>query len=407
MQAVSEVGPVDGGGIDGVLRVLPRRGLYRGGSAPRPLTDPIVLDSFTHLMGLWGLDRLSEGDVVFPLRLGGLEIYGEDPPEGADCRCCVRVTSLERFKLRADAEILHPDGRVWMRLLDWEDWRFHWPARYRDVFRAPEQVFLGEPMGLPGIEPGEAVAVWLEPPADMGRPVWRDVLEKTQLSPEERAGPLRPAGAEGRRTLRLWGRIAAKEAARRLWDHEGAPPTFPADLSILPDADGRPVLRSLDDRARGGLPAVSIAHAGGVAVAVASAIPGARVGIDVETVAERPSSFERAAFSEPERALLDDLGGDRAEWIARFWTAKEAAAKATGMASSATPSSVAVVAADAAGAIEVRLGPSLSAACPDQGPGPFLVHAARRGDYVWAWTRLGLATSRPHARPPRYSEAER
>ncbi len=108
MQAVSGVGPVSDDGIDGSIRVLPRRGLYRDASAPRPLTDPIVLDSFTHLLGLWGLDRLAEGDVVFPLRLGRLDVCGEDPPERADCRCLIRVKSAERFKLIADAEILRP-----------------------------------------------------------------------------------------------------------------------------------------------------------------------------------------------------------------------------------------------------------------------------------------------------------
>ena len=41
--------------------------------------------------------------------------------------------------------------------------------------------------------PAGAKAVWLEPPADMGRPVWRDVLEHTQLGPEERAGYLASA----------------------------------------------------------------------------------------------------------------------------------------------------------------------------------------------------------------------
>ena len=70
-----------------------------------------------------------------------------------------------------------------------------------------------------------AKAVWLEPPADMGRPVWRDVLEQIELGPAERAAcSWLPSRNERRRTHKLWGRIAAKEAARRLWQPPGSHP---------------------------------------------------------------------------------------------------------------------------------------------------------------------------------------
>jgi malonyl CoA-acyl carrier protein transacylase/phosphopantetheinyl transferase (holo-ACP synthase) len=410
LRAVSEVGLIDDGGIDGMLRVLPRRGLYQDRKAPRPLTDPIVLDAFTHLLGLWGLDRLSEGDVVFPLRLGRLDVFGDDPPEGTDCPCRVRIRNVERLKITTDAEILRPDGTIWMRLTDWDDWRFYWPSRYRDVFRLPEHVLLGEPLDLPGVEMGEAVAIWLQPPGDMGRPVWRDVLEQCQLSPDERSGPLRPEGHEGRRTLRLWGRIAAKEAARRLWLDAGDPPVFPADLSILPDPHGRPVLRSRREPGREEMPAVSIAHTEGVAVAIASSDPHARIGIDVEKVTERSASFESAAFSPGERALLDlKGGGDRAEWIARLWCAKEAAAKATGFALIAGPSSVEVTSADDRGTIGVRIGPELAARCPGLGSEPITVHTQRKDEYLWAWTYrkvTGTAEGAHSSFRPQFSEAD-
>ena len=397
LRAVSEVGAIGDDGIDGALRVLRRSGLYRDIHAQRPLTDPIVLDAFTHLLGVWGLDRLPEGDVVFPLRLGRLDLFGDDPSEGADCPARIRVDEVERHRITASAEILRPDGRVWMRLSGWSDWRFYWPSRYRDVFRQPEHSLLGEPLALP--DP-DASAVWLEPPADMGRPVWRDVLEQTQLSPEERSGPLKPKGHEGRRTLRLWGRIAAKEAARRLWLREGGPAVFPADLAILPDANGRPILISRVDPSRGGMPNVSIAHTEGVAVAIASRDPSARVGIDVERVVARAASFEAAAFSERERGLLDRLAGDRSEWVARLWCAKEAAAKTTGLALVAGPSSVEVVHVEVHGDVEVKLGDELASACPDLAERPLSVQTDRRGEYVWAWTiaRSAVTTHDRHRR---------
>ncbi len=387
LQAVAEVGEVADDGIDGVLRVLPRTALYRDASLAQPLTDPIVLDAFTHLLGLWGMERLPEGDVIFPLRLGSLEIFGDDPLEGADCPCRIRVKSVTRQRVTVDAEVLRPDGGVWMRLTDWDDWRFYWPGRFRDVFRQPDRVLVGEP--LADVDSKQGIAVWLEPPADMAKPVWRDVLEATQLSDVERSGCLRPEGHDGRRTLRLWGRIAAKEAVRRVWLAEGSPAVYPADLTIEPDALGKPRLTDgpITDAWK---PDVSIAHVEGVAVAIAARQSGSRVGIDIEPIVERSSSFETLAFSDDERKLLDDVLHDlRAEWIARFWCAKEAAAKAVGEGLIGGPKTVAVVSADwRSGVVNVGPGSEFGEACSKSLAELIRVQTCKRGNFAWAWAVL-------------------
>ena len=77
------------------------------------------------------------GDVVFPLGMGQLEIYGDRPPVGTDVACRIAIREMQRHRIRVEAEIVRPDGTIWMRIRDWEDWRFHWPGRYRDVFRQP------------------------------------------------------------------------------------------------------------------------------------------------------------------------------------------------------------------------------------------------------------------------------
>ena len=66
-----------------------------------------------------------------------------------------------------------------------------------------------------------------------------------------------------------------------------------------------------------------------MAVALAAISAQRGVGIDVEAVEPRSRAFERTALTEAERALgvFDD---DRDGWLTRIWTAKEAAAKATG-----------------------------------------------------------------------------
>jgi phosphopantetheine--protein transferase-like protein len=390
LRALVRVGASSPGGIEGTLHVLPRSALVREGAPARLLTDPIALDAFTHLLGCWGLDKCAEGDVMFPLCMAELAIFTPDPPEGSEVACRIAIRDVEHHRVRVGAELVAADGRVWMRLSGWEDWRFYWPARYRDVFRAPEQVFVGEPLPLGGIDAPSAVAVWVEPPADMGRPVWRDVLEWIQCGPEEREALRALPGPERRKTLRLWGRIAAKESARRIWAARGEPPTYPADLAVSPDERGRPRLISpIDPDAE--LPAVSIAHAEGVAVALAAADPRARVGIDVERIAGRDEGFEAAAFSEAERAILDRIAGaSREEWLVRLWCAKEAAAKVTGLGMVHGPRSVEVIEADmTTGEVRVRLGPTLAAAFPVLGDWPIRVSTSRRADYVWGWTLVG------------------
>jgi acyl transferase domain-containing protein/phosphopantetheinyl transferase len=390
-QAISHVGDLGADGIEGRIRVLPWAPLVKDGELPRFHIDLIVLDTFTQLLGCWGLDYLDEGDVVFPLSMDDFSIFGDRPPVGSEVGCRITIDELERHRVRASAEITRPDGTVWMRIRDWEDWRFHWPGRYRDGFRQPRDYFVGEDLSLPhsahGPESG-VCANWLEPPADMGRPVWRDVLEHTQLGPAERSELLATAQSEQGRTHRLWGRMAAKEAARRIWQTEGRPATYPADLAIAADPHGRPRLIHLGQGADAIMPAISIAHCDGVAVALAATLPAARPGIDVEAIVERDESFLASAFTPGERSLLDLAPEScRTEWIARFWCAKEAAAKAAGTGLHLGTQSAQVVKADLdSGMMHVQLAPPLVSDHSDSFVSPIRVVTARRADYAWAWT---------------------
>lgn len=385
LQAVVGIGSSSIHGIEGTLRVLPRGGLTADGDGSGLRTDPIVLDAFTHLLGCWGLDKMAEGDVMFPLRVAEIAFDGDDPPVGDDLDCRITVVERERHRIRAEADIVRADGTTWARIRGWEDWRFHWPGRYRDVFRDPREHLVGERIDLDG----DAVAVWLEPPADMGKPVWGDVLEWVQCGPAERASMAARGGPERSRTLRMWGRVAAKEAARRLWLDEGGPAVYPADLEIINDDRGRPSIRPLADLGLGAMPMISIAHTDEVAVALASADPSARPGVDVERVVARGPEFESLALTSDERGWLDantDDAETRAEWVARLWCGKEAAAKASGYGLVGGPSGVEVVEVDLEdGSMIVQLGRELAEAC-GWGDAPIRVESARRGEYVWAWT---------------------
>jgi acyl transferase domain-containing protein len=387
LRALVRVGASAPEGIEGTIRVLPHRDLLPERLWPTLHTDPIVLDAFTHLLGTWGIDKQAgeEGDVMFPLRVDEIRLFGADPPVGTPIDCRITVREVTRHRVRADAELATPDGRVWVRITGWEDWRFYWPDRYRDVFRSPDTVFVGEPLAL-AEGSGGAVAVWLEPPADMGRPVWRDVLERVQLGPDERRENRARGEADPGLTLRIWGKVAAKEAARRVLLGQAGGPVFPADLALEDDPNGRPSLLSLLDPGRNDLPAVSVAHADGVAVALASPDPSAHVGINVERVRQTGSDFEATALPGPDREWLDRitrLAGERDEWAARLSCARGTVAKAAGPGHAAGAEGVRIVEADATTGRVV-----MAFAEGDAGPGQTLLvcHTRRRGGFVWAWT---------------------
>jgi phosphopantetheinyl transferase len=163
--------------------------------------------------------------------------------------------------------------------------------------------------------------------------------------------------APKRRYEWLRGRCAAKDAVRRLVSAGIGRQLRAADVQILPDAWGKPCVRGHWIADSGIQPAVSLAHSGGVAVALAHAHGNALVGIDVESRAPDRDGFERLAFDAGEQKIIAGLAADgRKEWLLRLWCAKEAAVKALGRGFEQGLHSVAVVGVDlATGAVSLRV----------------------------------------------------
>jgi phosphopantetheinyl transferase len=182
----------------------------------------------------------------------------------------------------------------------------------------------------------------------------------------------------------LLGRIAVKDAVRHLLRDNGSVtgPFYPAEIRVSNEESGRPRVTGLHGTRLPPLE-VSLAHSGEVGVALigpgsdgdgdgdgdqGSPVIGTGVGIDVEQIVPRDQAAYDAAFSDPEKALLRALAAadpaprDEADqlWFARFWTAKEAVAKAEGTGLDGSPKSFAVLTADPADLsliVEARRGP--------------------------------------------------
>ena len=168
-------------------------------------------------------------------------------------------------------------------------------------------------------------------------------LASRWLTPAERAiadslGPRARCG-------RIAGRVAAKQAIQAGLTEIGFAHLDAARIQITNDAHGVPVPTIRGARVATRHLRVSIAHAAGVAVALATTASRTAThapGIDVEPVEERSHRFERLTMTAAERALEPVPGDDRDTWLTRLWSAKEAAAKATGRGLQGRPKDFAV-----------------------------------------------------------------
>lgn len=351
-------------GIEGHLTTLPHTDLFRSTPQPDLLTDPLLLDASTHLLGCWHLSQPDQsGRVVFPLAVEALDLFGPRPPVGARIRCRVRVNETTARQINHRIDLLGPDGHLWCRMDGARYWRFYLAPEYVAYLRAKDRHHLGLPWpNALGETPHPACCVRLQIHDAIRQSGMLAGLARVSLSPTEWDVFRRLTGPERRPIEWLFGRIAAKDAVRLLWQQRHGERLFPADIEILPDALGRPTVR--DRSGRRELPGVSIAHTAGLATALAA--EQAPAGIDIERVAPRDTGFEEIAFSAGERRLLDGFGPARDEGIARFWCAREAVAKALGRGQVDGPRTLEVRGVDlTTGTVTVAPGRRLAAECPD------------------------------------------
>jgi phosphopantetheine--protein transferase-like protein len=326
-----------------------------------------LLDSAGQLYGLWMQVRETRDNLIMPVGIESVTFYGPDAKIHDRFDCKVWIRSYDELRVRADLD-LTSEGRLWCRMVGWEDRRFEMEERAWPVLYKPQQNLLSVPSpDIPG-------ACTLRP--HLGRVATRDYFARRFLGPRE---------LETYRTLNprrqiewLAGRIVAKDAARDVLWRQGHGPIYPIELEIVNEPSGRPRVLLAERLRREGVADLRLSLSHKRAFAAAIVEEGREPGIDVERVTERDDGFEDTTFSAVERALLpgaDDAGpgdrpGDRNEWIARFWAAKEAVAKAQGTGLEGQPASFPVT---------NVVGDRLTVA-------GWTVNTLRDGDFVVAWT---------------------
>lgn len=388
-QGVAGIDGTGPAGIRAALGVLPVHDFLASGQLPSFVLDPIVLDAAGQLVGFWTAEHLDRGRIVFPFRLEALDVYGPPLAPGTPLSGAAVIGLRGDQLMSSDIDVLDDGGHVWMRLTGWEDKRFDLPDALEALVKSSRPPHHA-PLSTSWPEPVAALAAagreieCRRILADLGADaaLWRRVWAQRVLTPREREVLERLRAPEGRRIEWLAARTAAKEALQLLLRREHGRDVALTELELLADEQGRPVVAGAGVAGLPTLPVVSMAHAGGLAVALAA--PGGDLGVDLEPVRRRADGFADAAFQASELTVIGQLPQElRDEWTLRCFCAKEALAKALGTGLLRSPRDLAVTALDPAqDTVTLELGGGLAALRPDLAGAPLLVHTVRDDDLV-------------------------
>jgi len=385
-QGVASIEGTGPRGIRAALGVLPVHDFLASGEIPSFVLDPIVLDAAGQLVGFWTAEHVERGRIVFPFRLAALDVFGPPLPPGTPLTGAAAIGLSGEQLMSSDIDVLDAGGRVWMRLTGWEDKRFDLPDALEPLVHRHRHASLSVDWLGPvaALQAAGRDVVCRRITAELGADaaLWRRVWARRVLTPREQEELERLRAPEARRVQWLAARTAAKEALQRLLRRHAGREAALGEIELLADEQGRPVVGGPAVAGLATTPVVSLAHAGGVAVAVAA--PAGELGIDLEPLRPRPEGFADAAFQASELRLLGALPAEaRDDWTLRCFCAKEALAKALGTGLLRSPRDLAVAAVDPEDrTVTLELGGALAALRPDLADAGLLVHAVREDDLI-------------------------
>jgi phosphopantetheine--protein transferase-like protein len=261
--------------------------------APNLLTDPLVLEAAFQAAGLHSL--VVDGVLALPAAIEALTVNRRFKPNTA-----IELTVRRRGEVY-DVDVVQ-SGKTVMSLRGFSMIQ-KGPLPEGERFTPPAEGWAQTSFGSATVAEGQP-----------------------GLSPTEIA-QLRSRGTTKRQDERIAGRVAAKRAVQAL---TGA---APGDIRIESLPSGAPQVRIAG---RVG-PALSISHSEGVAIAIARR--DGRIGVDLETIEVRPTSFAREWFTAGEQERY----GHDPRALTAAWAGKESVLKALGTGMALHPREVEIV----------------------------------------------------------------
>jgi phosphopantetheinyl transferase len=389
MHALHQVGS---DGISADLRVLPMERFFADQPSDGMIIDPVLLDGAGQLCGAWLHEQVINPGIHFPVQFDELTFYGPPYPSPMVLRCLLRVVQYDYRHLRANLEVVGPDGRVHIGIAGWQHYVVHVPTNRIRLSHGARNELSGERWDIPTVPlpaRGHYVASLVDGLSEKGSGSMEQASAHVMLSAAEREQWRAHRGPASRRVQWLLGRIAAKDAVRAYLARQYGLSLYPADVEVVTDAHGRPRVQGAWAADIPTVPAVSLAHDGMIGVGIAGGDgPDDYLGIDIERVLPRDDGFLDLAFSARERTWLRELDESaRWEWVTRFWCAKEAMGKAVGYGLEDGPSAVSIERVDwDTGRLVLMLGDSLGSRLPELAGERLLVYTARAEELAVAST---------------------
>jgi acyl transferase domain-containing protein/phosphopantetheinyl transferase/acyl carrier protein len=352
-------------GLSATLISLPTSRLFSGEKDPTFLTDPVLMDAAGQMVGYWAAEHFPTSFNVFPHRIQSVRFYQPPLSQSRRAHCHAHIGSITESQILSDIDVLDESGRLHMQIHGWDDLRVDLPEPCYRLCLSPRGVYLSTARQVNATTTLRSIELTDLPSLTAFGGIWLRALAHALLSANERQQWRQLGGNERRRVEWLLGRCCAKDAVRQLAMNFDKSEPLAADVEIVSDENGRPLVASGGFR-----PAISISHADGVAFAAATLLPGTDIGVDVQRLDSAHDGFEELAFSRHELALVPYSDKEmRRESLLRLWCAKEAAAKALGYGMLGGPRSLIVRSFDPEdGAIIVHAAGPLAEYVPENEP---------------------------------------
>lgn len=236
-QGIRTIDSVAENGLLATLEILPNTELIASDRNPRYQIDPHLLDAAGQLVGYWPLEFLPQGYVVLPIKIGEVTKYCDNPEPGAVIECRLHIRDVGQRTLAAHYDLILSDGRLWMRVTGWEDWRFYWPPRAYDFWRFPKTVLASAPVEVPALEKAGYRCCFQTTAADHERDALSDEIWTRVLLDRSELDEYQALAAE-RRTEWLFTRTVAKDSVRGWTERYRNRQIFPADIHLQDQPGG-------------------------------------------------------------------------------------------------------------------------------------------------------------------------
>jgi len=348
MQSVRSIEGVSDGHICGSLEARKADDWFPlGAGEPNFLIDPLLLDNATQLVLYHLLEHEEPVDALLPFMVDSLQFQAVPITVKEKVAVQVQFNSLTSRGTDASIQICSQDGKPIVQFNSIKSRRIVLNDQWRAYVHAPSENFLSQPATVVAktfVDAAHQIYRCMDEsalPSEEATLSW--CADYILTAPETKI--FESLANSKRRREWLLGRICVKDAVRLLLARSADVQLGCADVEILYDVSGAPQVVFSESLHSMPKFSISIAHKGGLAMAVASNDRfNESIGIDIERVERRDSGIETLILTELECSILaEELKHNSDLMLSTAWAAKEAASKALGIGLEGNPKNLEIV----------------------------------------------------------------